>query len=253
MFCVNKALKSTSCSVKEVIQNGLAPSCPFAIFAYTQTQGRGTFGKNWVSPDGNLYFTFAFPSSLVCKNYDVLTLNNLVSIISALALKDLLSYFLPTKDVNIKWPNDIIVDNKKIAGILIEKVEDKQGKSYFSIGIGVNANTLPNVQSPKFLPTCIKDYIFKSVNVLELASLLDSLLLKYFNEFFEDSLKASALLVNYKESLMFLGKSIIFKSANEIHEGIFIDIDNQGLVILKEHESGALKRFSSGEILYYGS
>ncbi len=253
MFCINETLKSTSCSVKEAIQNGFAPSCPFAIFAYKQTQGRGTFGKKWASPVGNLYFTFAFPAFLVNKSYDDATLNNLVSVISSLALKDLLSYFLPIKDVSIKWPNDLMVDNKKIAGILIEKVENKQEEVYFSIGVGVNVNILPSVESPKFLPTCIKDYNFKSVNLLEIASLLDSLLLKYFNEFFEDSLKANTLLANYKDSLFPLGKNIVFKSANNIYEGIFIDIDSKGLVILKEHETGALKHFSSGEILYYGS
>ena len=97
------------------------------ITAVTQTQGRGRYGKRWISPAGeNLYATFVF----FTPTQDPVQITHLLALST--------SELLQEKDITaqIKWPNDLLVNRKKIAGILCETVAD-QG---IAIGIGLNVN-----------------------------------------------------------------------------------------------------------------
>ncbi|MEM4884302.1 MAG: biotin--[acetyl-CoA-carboxylase] ligase, partial [Saccharolobus sp.] len=82
----------------------------FVVIAEEQTKARGRFGRSWYSPKGGLWFTY------VKKNFKT-ELIQLSGIKTAIAIMDLLKDFV---DAKIRWPNDIVVNDKKIAGILIE-------------------------------------------------------------------------------------------------------------------------------------
>lgn len=97
------------------------------VTAETQTQGRGRFGRRWASPTGeNLYITFSFFASAA----DPVEITHLLALTA--------SQLLEEKGVNtqIKWPNDLLVKRKKIAGILCETVQDQ----WIIIGMGLNVN-----------------------------------------------------------------------------------------------------------------
>lgn len=100
------------------------------ITAETQTQGRGRYGRRWVSPAGvNLYTTFLF----FADSPDALSLTHLLALTTA--------QLLETKNIaaQIKWPNDLMVHRKKIGGILCEITADHG----IVIGIGLNVNMAP--------------------------------------------------------------------------------------------------------------
>lgn len=104
--------------------------------AEIQTQGKGRFGRQWHSPFGeNIYC-----SSRWNLNCDISRLSGL-SLITSLAVLNTLTRFIPTEEIKIKWPNDILWGNKKLCGILIEIIAESNGNAQVIIGIGLNVNT----------------------------------------------------------------------------------------------------------------
>lgn len=118
-------------------QSKAGKSLPFACFAEQQTQGRGRRGKEWLMPAcSNIALSIAWPFTLSYQQLHLLPLS------VAIAIAELLEDF-GIKHVQIKWPNDIYVRHKKIAGILIEtqpvKSEQEGGRRVaVVIGIGLN-------------------------------------------------------------------------------------------------------------------
>jgi BirA family biotin operon repressor/biotin-[acetyl-CoA-carboxylase] ligase len=106
-----------------------------AIIAHTQQQGRGQFGNKWLSEPGkNLTFSIIlYPVFLNASQQFSLTQA------IALGIKDLLAALVPST-VSIKWPNDIYIDERKVAGILIENTIAGQFLTDAVIGIGLNLN-----------------------------------------------------------------------------------------------------------------
>ena len=106
---------------------------PCAVIAREQYAGRGSYGKNFHSPAGGLYMSYAFESSL-----DVDDLLKITVVAASLVHEVLQSY--SKEELSIKWINDIYLGNRKVAGILTERIDDirSPGRYYIIIGIGVN-------------------------------------------------------------------------------------------------------------------
>lgn len=102
-----------------------------ALYSFNQTKGRGQYGNVWnIQIDKNLAYTFAIKT----KNININDVN--FNYRTAQIVRDFVAK-MTQSDVNIKWPNDLILNQKKICGILIEK-KKVQHESYFIIGIGIN-------------------------------------------------------------------------------------------------------------------
>jgi len=120
-------IDSTNEEAKRLLKRGTPP--PFYVVAERQTEGKGQQGRKWVSHKGGLYI-----SIVLGEEYDIPT-----ALLSAtLSVHRLLVPHIP--DVKIRFPNDLIIDNKKIAGILIEKGTDF---TIFGIGLNVNQEIFP--------------------------------------------------------------------------------------------------------------
>lgn len=129
----------------------------FTIFwAKRQTAGRGRFSRKWVSNDGNLFWSILLPIS------DDISVLSELSLVAGVAVKRTISkYFdIEEKSIQIKWPNDILIDSKKVSGTLIET--SVQG-GWAVVGIGINVNKRPDLLEGQdeavavYPPTCIKD------------------------------------------------------------------------------------------------
>jgi BirA family biotin operon repressor/biotin-[acetyl-CoA-carboxylase] ligase len=107
---------------------------PFACFAEKQTQGRGRRGKLWVSPsNSNIYMSLAWNLDIPLGEVGVLSIVIGMAVIRALEKTGV-------KHAKLKWPNDVLVNNKKIAGILIETVKSNDGNLVAVVGVGLNYN-----------------------------------------------------------------------------------------------------------------
>ena len=110
------------------------------IYADTQTKGRGTQGKKWVSEIGNLFGSIFFPLK---NNYPSFSE---FSMINPVIVSEVIKKFCIKKKISFKWPNDVFVDGRKICGILQEVITSK-GKKFLIIGIGINIVSNPNINT----------------------------------------------------------------------------------------------------------
>jgi len=110
-----------------------------AIWALKQTAGRGRHGRQWESPEGNLYV------SVLLRPDCELQQAGQYGLIAALAICDTIKSLLPNAEVMLKWPNDVLVSGKKISGILLESSLSKTGRvEWLVIGIGLNVEHHPD-------------------------------------------------------------------------------------------------------------
>jgi BirA family transcriptional regulator, biotin operon repressor / biotin---[acetyl-CoA-carboxylase] ligase len=123
---------STNTRARELAESGAAEG--EIVVAEAQTQGRGRLGRRWESPPfTNLYLSFILRPKLPSRHAPQITLA------AAVALVETVGSFL-SRPPEIKWPNDILFDGKKLAGILTEAACDAGGVAYVILGIGLNLN-----------------------------------------------------------------------------------------------------------------
>ena len=112
------------------------------VWARVQRAGRGRRGRSWVSPPGNLYFSVILRPA--CEARSVAQL----SFVAALAVLDLVDRSVPGR-ARCKWPNDVLVDGGKVAGILLESALGPGGRvDLVVLGIGVNLASHPGIEGP---------------------------------------------------------------------------------------------------------
>ena len=125
-------LKDCSSTNDEISKVLLYPESDFvAIYTFNQKKGRGQYGNQWlVNPNENLAFTIAI------KTKNIFVSDYHFNYYTAIIIRDFIDK-LTDANVKIKWPNDIILNKKKVCGILIEK-KKYNSENYFIIGIGIN-------------------------------------------------------------------------------------------------------------------
>ncbi len=184
----------------------------FVVVSDEQTKGKGRMSREWLSPIGGLYF------SVVTKKNPLLPLISGVSVASSLKNFGL--------NPVLKWPNDVMIKNKKISGVLIECFKD-----YCVVGIGVNINV-----SPLKIATSIKQETGKNISKDEVLKNI----LKNFEECSEEN-----VLDEYKKLSSTIGKKVKIKTVNKVIDGKAVDVDEHGRLVL---ESG--EKIVSGDVIH---
>jgi BirA family biotin operon repressor/biotin-[acetyl-CoA-carboxylase] ligase len=208
------------------------------VCSYNQTAGRGQRGNSWQSePNKNITASVYYQlGALPVANAFVL--NKIVS----LAVADTLKTIMPNQSVKIKWPNDIFVDNKKIAGILIENTLKQDAIAYTIIGVGININ-----QEKFDVPTAVSvknilgiDYDLNSALNIFLEN-LEALYLQL------RSAKTGELNKGYFASLYKLSELQKFQQADNTFEATIEGVNEHGKLILKK-KNGTAETYNFKEI-----
>ena len=216
-------LKSTA-----VFKEGLVVTADF------QTGGKGQRGKEWESSRGeNLLLSAVIESNISIDNqFDL-------NILSSLAVMDSLkSYDI---DSQIKWPNDILVNKCKIAGILIQNLISRNRITHTVIGIGLNIN---QIEFTKFYPsaTSIQKELGAVINIADVKdSLLNALQLRLENYRLNSDLKEE-----YLSNLFQKDKVATFESNNQKFMGVIRGVTKSGLLQIETENS--LKEFNLQEV-----
>jgi len=144
------------------------------VYADKQTKGRGTHGNEWISEKGNLFGSLFFPLK------DKYPPFNEFSIINSIIVSNVIKNFCKTQKINLKFPNDIFVNKKKICGILQEHII-LNAKKFLIIGIGINIVSNPNTKN-KYQSTNI---LLETKNKPQIKEILDLLIDSYENFFID--------------------------------------------------------------------
>ncbi|WP_027126069.1 biotin--[acetyl-CoA-carboxylase] ligase [Gelidibacter mesophilus] len=233
------AIDSTNTYLKKLaatssVEDGLTVAAKF------QTQGRGQMGTVWDSQEAKS-LTFS-----VFKEVSFVTVNQhfYISIAVSLAIYEGLSS-LGLKGITVKWPNDILSDNKKIAGVLIENVIKSNVISGSVIGIGLNVNQTDFTDLPS-----ATSLLLLSGRIYNLDEVLDILLKQIEIQFNYLKNKQFELLKSKYESHLFRkNKPSTFKSAEgELFSGFITGISDIGRLLVKV-EGNAIKTFDFKEVV----
>ncbi len=231
-------LGSTNSFLLELAKEGVVAGS--VIRADSQTGGKGRLGRHWVSGKGKgLYFSLLVNPQL---SPDLL---GRYSIGTAVALKRVLQK-LYGLDSEVKWPNDILIAGKKIAGILLEAVS-VQGKLRLVVGIGINVNwsTEDYIEEFRTIPTALNGELDKVVSSDLLFDELIKALQTVFVEIYDD--RSWAEVVDEVNSVLYSKDrpTVISGSSKKTGGMIKAIADNGGLIIDRD---GVLETVVSGEI-----
>ena len=210
-------------------------------FTDSQTAGKGRQGRQWVSPQGaNIYGSFLWHFSSVAQ------LNGLSLAIGVGVVRVLTKYGIG--NVGLKWPNDIYSDGKKLGGILIEVTSRADGKASAVIGLGLNVDLPPNIDSITQAYTDLKTiapHISLERNTL-IADLLNELI-PLTASFETQSL--SAYVDEWRGYDCLKGKVATLYVGKQAIEGTVQGIDDNGLLKLQQAD-GIENMFASGEVSF---
>ena len=226
-------LSSTMDKAKALAFSG----CPdfTTVIAERQTKGRGRLQRVWQSARGGLYFTIVlrpdFPPALSFR------VNFTASIILARVLRDMFKI-----DAMVKWPNDILVDELKLSGMLSELETDGEMISFVNLGIGINVNNDPTIVEPG--ATSLKKILGRDIARREI-------LARFLDEF-EDKIHHQNLdhiISEWKEYTITLNRRVKIVTINGHFEGFARDIDENGALVL-EMADGIRKKVIYGDCFH---
>ncbi len=237
----HNSIDSTNLEAKRLIADGKIGQGAVVITAKSQTSGRGRLDRKWVSAEGNLFVSVVVKGQGKReKGEETLSLQRSpishLPFLTALAIGDTIKKLTKTKPL-YKWPNDVLVDGKKISGVLIETIAN-----HIVIGVGINVASYPP-EGTKLPATCINNYTGKLVEVRKVLELFVNNLDRRLNAdmvHILDEWTASAYGVNKNATIQ--------RGEKEI-SGIFRGIDVNGQLIL-EMEGSRREMFSFGDVVF---
>lgn len=228
-------LPSTNDYAKTLIQQGVEDGV--VVLARRQTSGRGRMQRMWESPEGGIWMTVILKPQLSLADAAKLTLSTGVAL--TYACRGL--YGL---DVQIKWPNDLVYQGRKIAGILGEVVGEWNTVQTLILGIGINANLERKGLSPDIPAATLKELLGHPLNLNDLViAFLKALEIEI------KSLEAGDIEGLQKRWLAYaagIGKEVQVERAGQVVKGILKGISTSGELILEVNNQERL--FSSGDV-----
>lgn len=202
------------------------------VIAELQNYGRGRLSREWVSPKGGIYFTVILRPQIT-PAYAPLA-NLMTSVVVATSIRKL--YGL---EASVKWPNDVLIDGRKVCGILAEMESDMNEVKFINVGIGINANTAV----PQFgdTATSLKQALARDVCRQEL---LRSLLCEI--DLRQDTLMRADSIEEWRDLSVTLGSNVRIAAGREVIAGTAIDVDGTGSLIVRERD-GSLRKVVAGD------
>lgn len=209
----------------------------YLVAAPYQTSGKGRLKRQFSSKEGGAYTTFVFHP----KNLSVMNSLNIV-LLCGLAVNNVLHRF--NINSTIKWPNDVLVDGRKICGILLESTLDSERISKMYLGIGINvSNDLADISNIAVnMNELLGKEIYREDVIVSLANELVSLLNEYETSGF-DSLRA-----DYQKFSSTIGQNVTVKDGDNTVSGKAIGISKHGYLILID-DDGNEREIVVGDIL----
>ncbi len=224
---------STMKIAREMARAGCPPLT--VVVAGAQTHGRGRMKRVWRSGKGGLYFTIILRPSVALAHSA--RINLYAAIILARTLNTMFAI-----DAKVKWPNDILVDEKKLAGLLTEVEAESDQVVYMNIGIGINVNNDPMPDEAD--ATTLRKLLGHQVSRIKLlASFIDDFELDF-------SMASSKRVIDWwKQSTVTLNRPVEVVTPRAVTKGVAVDIDEHGGLMIRQRD-GSIQTVVYGDCFH---
>ena len=226
-------LTSTMDVAKREAQQGAAEGT--VVVADEQTAGKGRLERDWLSPKGSIALSIILYPTLL-NLHSLIMVASLAAVHSIEAVTGLKS--------QVKWSNDILINNRKVCGILIENEVRGDRVDYAIIGIGMNVNLrisdFPEILS---IATSLYDELGREVSRLSLIQRL----LSEIERLYLSLPAGESVYQEWRDRLVTLGKRVQVKSGETIYEGIAESVASDGSLLLRQLD-GSLTRIVAGDV-----
>lgn len=214
------------------------------VWAREQTAGRGRRGRSWHSPPGNLYL------SLVLRPDCAPAAAAQLGMVAAVAAGEALESIMPALvKILLKWPNDILVNDSKVGGILLESAASKpESLEWLVLGLGINVESFP--EGTEFPATSLGAESGQPVTVEEVLESFCQSFLRWDNTWRERGfapVRRAWLGRAWKR-----GKAVQARIENEKIDGVFRDLDDDGALLL-ELPSGTSRRITAADVFAFSA
>jgi BirA family biotin operon repressor/biotin-[acetyl-CoA-carboxylase] ligase len=226
-------LASTMDVARQEAQQGAAEGT--VIMAGEQTAGKGRIQRTWLSPKGNIALTIILYPSVSYLPY-LIMLASLAAVHSIEAVTGL--------KLQIKWPNDILINGKKVCGILTEGLVRGGRVIYAIVGIGINVS-LRAADFPEILATAtsLNDELGRNVSPVDVVRHL----LVEIERLYLTLPDGKSIYEAWRDRLVTLGKRVSVESGNNMLEGMAESVDSRGALLLR-HADGSSTRIAAGDV-----
>jgi BirA family biotin operon repressor/biotin-[acetyl-CoA-carboxylase] ligase len=211
-----------------------------AVFAARQSAGRGSRGRAWVSPAGNVALSVLLRPRLSVAESGIL------SLLAGIAVAEAAKAVLPAGAAPVlKWPNDVLIDGRKCAGLLIDASPVKERVEWLVIGIGINVAYAPDV--PGRATTCLASYGADGAAPAVARGVLEEL--SVWLDVFDEAGPA-VIVAAWTQRAHPVGTAIEVKSPHYNAKGAFAGLSPRGELLLAVENR--IEKISTGEILLGG-
>jgi BirA family biotin operon repressor/biotin-[acetyl-CoA-carboxylase] ligase len=235
----SREVDSTNKWAKELATYGASEGT--VAIAETQTKGRGRLDREWVSPTGGLWFSLILRPNLRPAEAVKLTF------VAGLAVTKVLREMFDLK-TETKWPNDVLVNGRKICGVLTEMNTTGETVNFVVVGVGVNANfDVENVfpEQLKKVAASLEKELGRNVQLEKLFRALLERLESLYEVFIKEGF--NPVLEEWKNYAGFLGCKVEVSSSTGKTGGLALDVDYEGALVLRL-EDGTVKRVFVGDV-----
>ena len=219
---------------------------PLLILTQEQTRGRGRGDNRWITRAGALTFSLVIDDDALGISADR---GMAVSLVTAIAVRDALAAFHPTGEFHLKWPNDVWLGTRKVAGILLERPASRPSRLVVGIGVNVN-NKMPPIAADQFThpATSLHD---ATGEFQSLADVLHAILVSLRDGYKSFAEGTADWVSHWRQHCLLQGRNIVAHVGREQVRGICGGIDPQGALLV--HTAAGDRALTSGSIDSVGS
>ncbi len=227
-------------STMDIARSLARKGCPnfTVVIAGRQTKGRGRLQRVWHSSEGGLYFT------IVCRLHIPPQQSSKISFAASLCLAKMFREVFGIA-ADVKWPNDILVQGRKLCGMLSEMEANDDLLSFVNIGMGINISNHPNLEEPKAVSA--KEILNRDLSPKEVLS-------EFLNRFesYLPALNPDTVISDWKKYTVTIGQRVRIVTIRDESYGLATDVDNDGSLMLQT-DDGAIRKIVYGDCFHQES
>ena len=205
------------------------------VTAEIQTGGRGRLDRSWMSPPGGVYLT------LVARPGAAVVMAPRINLVASVAVSTAVEHLLGVP-ARVKWPNDVLVDGKKLCGILAEMEAELDAVRFVNVGIGLNANS--HVSELQVGAVSLVELLGHPIDRKAIArAIVEGILARL------PVLDKPQVLDEWRNRAYTLGRDVIISGRDEVTEGVAVDIDDFGALIVRRVD-GSVTTVVAGDCVH---